>query len=382
MAFPTAEAGTLSTQGAAPPRARPDGLAATDAMMARTEADLEAAIRAQVAQAPAVTRTPQRKTVTLNVITLSAGGQYGAFGAGFLRGWTGNGRPAQFDLVTGVSAGATLAPVAFAGPAFDPLLDYYDGLGADGIFVRRPTLAILGAPSIADPRPLRRFLRTALSPALLRAIANGHGQNRRLLIAATNIDNGAGQVFDLGQAADKARANTCLTEAILASAAIPALFPPRHINGALYADGGIRQHVFLQTLDEARQQIEATDNVDIKVNAYLIVNGALLPPLTQAEDSILGYAGRSVELLADEVLRDSIAEAVRFAEGRTDWTLRGVRAELPADTCAKELAETPNIGGFNACLTRALFAHGKAQATQSPIPWLSAADLRELAEAL
>ncbi|MGB3409115.1 MAG: hypothetical protein WBA67_16660, partial [Jannaschia sp.] len=69
--FPGPSLTAKSTQG-------PDGadaMEATAQMVARTGADIEAAIRAEVA------RAPTRRTVTFEVITLSAGGQYGAFGA-------------------------------------------------------------------------------------------------------------------------------------------------------------------------------------------------------------------------------------------------------------------------------------------------------------
>ena len=59
----------------------------------------------------------------LNVLELSGGGQNGAFGAGFLNGWTERGDRPQFDIVTGVSTGALLATHAFLGsPADDAAL--------------------------------------------------------------------------------------------------------------------------------------------------------------------------------------------------------------------------------------------------------------------
>jgi predicted acylesterase/phospholipase RssA len=52
----------------------------------------------------------------LNMLSLSGGGQNGAFGAGFLIGWRESGRRPQFDLVGGVSTGALLATNAFSAP--------------------------------------------------------------------------------------------------------------------------------------------------------------------------------------------------------------------------------------------------------------------------
>ena len=60
----------------------------------------------------------------LNLLTLSGGGQNGAFGAGFLIGWRESGRRPEFDVVGGVSTGALLATHAFLGtPADDAKLE-------------------------------------------------------------------------------------------------------------------------------------------------------------------------------------------------------------------------------------------------------------------
>src|SRR5688572_18599291 len=57
-----------------------------------------------------------------HVLTLSSGGAYGAYGAGFVDGWTRSGTRPEFDVVTGISTGALMAPFAFLGPEYDPHL--------------------------------------------------------------------------------------------------------------------------------------------------------------------------------------------------------------------------------------------------------------------
>jgi patatin-like phospholipase len=54
-------------------------------------------------------------------LAISGGGGNGAFGAGLITGWTGSGRPV-FKTVTGISTGALIAPFAFLGPKYDPIL--------------------------------------------------------------------------------------------------------------------------------------------------------------------------------------------------------------------------------------------------------------------
>ena len=58
----------------------------------------------------------------LNFLSISGGGDNGAFGAGLLNGWTAQGTRPNFDLVTGISTGALIAPFAFVGPEYDFVL--------------------------------------------------------------------------------------------------------------------------------------------------------------------------------------------------------------------------------------------------------------------
>jgi len=70
------------------------------------------------------TRDLERKrSRALNILSLSGGGQNGAFGPGFLVGWRESGQRPEFDMVGGVSTGALLATRAFLGtPVCKPAL--------------------------------------------------------------------------------------------------------------------------------------------------------------------------------------------------------------------------------------------------------------------
>ncbi len=52
--------------------------------------------------------------ISKSALVLSGGGQEGAFGAGLLCGWTKAGTRPNFKLVTGISVGAMIAPLAFS----------------------------------------------------------------------------------------------------------------------------------------------------------------------------------------------------------------------------------------------------------------------------
>ena len=53
------------------------------------------------------------------ILVLSGGGAAGAFGAGFLSGWSESGQRPDFKIVTGVSTGSLQATFAFLGPKYD-----------------------------------------------------------------------------------------------------------------------------------------------------------------------------------------------------------------------------------------------------------------------
>src|SRR5882762_1074377 len=72
----------------------------------------------------------------INILALSGGGAGGAFGAGAIVGLTESGKRPEFAVVTGVSAGALIAPYAFLGPTWDARLrDVYTS-GAAGHLLR------------------------------------------------------------------------------------------------------------------------------------------------------------------------------------------------------------------------------------------------------
>ena len=72
------------------------------------------------------------------VLALSGGGEDGAFGAGVLNGWSEAGGRPVFDVVTGVSTGALMAPFAFLGPFGDGTLRrLYTAYGEDDLLRAR-----------------------------------------------------------------------------------------------------------------------------------------------------------------------------------------------------------------------------------------------------
>src|SRR5581483_7422653 len=98
-------------------------------------------------------------TPVSNLLALSGGADDGAFGAGLLVGWSEHGDRPEFDLVTGISAGALIAPFAFLGRDYDGQLSgLFTSYGADQIYQFNILSGIFGGPALADSAPLASLI--------------------------------------------------------------------------------------------------------------------------------------------------------------------------------------------------------------------------------
>src|SRR5215470_12399305 len=118
--------------------------------------DLVAEFRRNLAYAPRLAESPPEDGKPIvNMLAISSGGDDGAFAAGLLVGWTRTGRRPRFEVVTGVSAGALIAPFAFLGPAYDrQLIAMWTRYGAQDLIVKKPLAALFGGSALADTGPL------------------------------------------------------------------------------------------------------------------------------------------------------------------------------------------------------------------------------------
>src|SRR6202166_3924729 len=88
-------------------------------------------------------------------LSISGGGDNGAFAAGVVAGWTASGTRPGFKVVTGISAGALIAPFAFLGPAYDGVIrTAFTSVRSEDIFHRRNLLIGLTSDGMGDSEPL------------------------------------------------------------------------------------------------------------------------------------------------------------------------------------------------------------------------------------
>lgn len=188
-----------------------------------------------------------------NLLALSGGADDGAFGAGLLVGWSAQGTRPQFDLVTGISAGALIAPFAFLGRAYDDkLAGLFTSYSADQIYQANILSGLFGGNALADSAPLASLIEHYVDPPLLRRIAEERAKGRFLLVGTTNLDAQRPVYWDMGKIAARGdrRALELFRKVLLASASIPGIFPPVLIE--VEAGGQGYQEMHVETLTSAK----------------------------------------------------------------------------------------------------------------------------------
>ena len=197
-------------------------------------------------------RDPARgQQFTIDFLVISGGGDWGAFGAGVLKGWgkaKGELARPQFDMVTGVSTGALIAPFAFLGDeqSIERIVQLYRNPYTDIATSRNALFFLPSNPSFFVLPGLERQLQATVDRAMLERLAAEQASGRVLLVNTTNIDLGDNRVWDLVAEARKALAKNDTSQlhgVMLASAGIPGIFPARGIGDYLYVDGAITGNI-------------------------------------------------------------------------------------------------------------------------------------------
>ncbi len=173
----------------------------------------------------------ERHRPVANLLAISGGAEDGAFGAGLLVGWSDTGTRPVFDLVTGVSSGALIAPFAFLGRERDgQLREIFTKYGRKDIFTYNVS-GLLEGSALADDAPLAKLIEKYVDDAFLKEIASERIKGRILLIGTTNLDTQRPVLWDMGRIAmSNNRDRVALFRKILlASASIPGVFAPVRI---------------------------------------------------------------------------------------------------------------------------------------------------------
>jgi hypothetical protein len=245
---------------------------------------------------------------TAHLLSLSGGGDNGAFGAGLLVGWAAHGGRPSFKLVTGVSTGALIAPFAFLGSEYDAgLTDVYTNIDQSKVFEKRFITAALTDDAMGDTAPLYATISRYVDERMMAKIADEYEKGRLLVIQTTDLDAGHPVLWNIGAIAKSGHpeALSLIRHIMLASASIPAAFPPVMFDvearGALYqemhVDGGAVSQAFLvpPSVDPHLAQAEA--GYHRKIVAYIIRNSRLTTEWNDVERQTLSIGERAVSTM-------------------------------------------------------------------------------------
>ena len=235
----------------------------------------------------------------IKVLELSGGGQYGAFGAGFLNGWSTAGTRPQFDLVTGISTGALLATHAFLGtPDDDRILKrLYTEIDRRDIYRGSLWRALFGGPALNRTDPMAELIAETITPEVLTRVAAEFDKNRRLFVAATNLDYKQVWIFSLGEIAKQGgpEALELYRKVLHAAASPPVVFPPVEIAGHLFGDAAVRENLLLMGLFGSGRV--AHPRISDRGEIFVIVNGAATVPPDAVSDALEPIAGDTLNTI-------------------------------------------------------------------------------------
>ena len=311
----------------------------------------------------------RRASEPLSILALSGGGADGAFGAGALVGLTRSGTRPRFSVVTGVSAGALLAPYAFLGPEWDAdLIDAYTTGRAEHLLQTRGFGLLFGS-SLYRGAPLKQLVDQYLSDAMIRAIAREAAGGRLLLVATTNVDTAEPVVWDLGAIAlnggDKAKA--LFRDILVASASVPGMFPPVIIrlqeNGDPYDEAhvdGTTTLPFFVPSALAQVSADSTQGTD-GAAVYVIVDRRLSEEPLSVRLHTRAILSRSVSAGLTHMVRTSLELTAATAR------LQGMVFQYSAIP-----ADYPNLDAFDfrTVRMRSLFQYGY-QCAQGGRLWIA-----------
>jgi len=241
-------------------------------------------------------------------LAISGGGANGAFGAGLLVGWTEAGNRPSFTIVTGISTGALIAPFAFLGPAYDmQLRDVYTTVSTEELIKVRGVLKIITGDAATSSKPMQKLIAKYYDQKMLAAIAAEFEKGRRLLIGTTNLDAERPVFWNITAiaASGDPKALGLVHKILLASASIPAAFPPVFIEveadgrryDEMHVDGGTTTQVFLFPADLDWRVFADKLKVIGKTRVYVIRNSFFQPQWQAVKPRLVPIAMRSISSL-------------------------------------------------------------------------------------
>ncbi len=272
------------------------------------------------------------------MLAISGGGSGGAFSVGVLSAWSELGSRPSFDVVTGVSTGALIAPLAFLGPEYDQRLQrlYLSDQARDLVDINWKGLGVL-SPGLLRGDALRRMVNENITPDILHRIADEHRAGRRLLVMTTNLDTQRAVVWNIGAIANSGSAGALdlVRQVLVASASVPGVLPPISIKAVvegkqieeLHSDGGSSAQFF--TLPE-QLIVAQSQTKNENLHIYVIINNALIPEFAMSSERALPIMARAYAILLKTHTRQGLIALYNFTQrSGVDLDIASIEAQVP-----------------------------------------------------
>ena len=294
------------------------------------------------------------------MLSLSGGGQNGAFGAGFLNGWRESGQRPVFDFVGGVSTGSLLATHALLGTPADDLLleEMYTQITDEDIFKKRRILTILSSDSLRDTTPLSALIAKYITAETLERVAAAFvDEGRLMMVGTTNIDYGQTWIWNMSMIAKDGNLDL-YRKVLLASASFPIIFPPVEIDGHLFVDGAARSNVIVIGMggsDQPSKPLYGPGNV------YIISNGKFQHAPHALQRALGSVAGTTIGVMMDQSMQTALTRSFFGA------SFLGYEFKMIAIPDEVQIGKDPLA--FDPVQMQSAFDAGQALVKQ-PDPWL------------
>jgi len=261
----------------------------------------------------------------VEILALSGGGGDGAFGAGLLKGWSSRADRPEFEVVTGVSAGAIIAPFAFLGSDYDDELEeIWTHYRTSQIVTAQILPGLLGGSALADSQPMADLIAQYVDKKLLRRVAQEYMRGRILLIGTTNLDAQRPVVWNMGEIARSRHPHALelFRKVILASAAIPGAFPPVEIPvqvgteqfTEMHVDGGTTREIFVSPVQAPFRAFDALYPKPPTRQLFLVTNMKVTPEQDVVKAQTIPIAARAISTLIKSQSQGQVYRIYRMAK--------------------------------------------------------------------
>lgn len=265
------------------------------------------------------------RIIDVNLLIITGGGADGAYGAGLLNGMTDGKNRLDFEVVTGVSTGALIAPFAFLGPEYDSVIkDLYTKSSTKDIIQQKSALVGLFSNALSSSKPLQELIARNITMEFMEKVAHEYKIGRRLFVGTTNLDAQRPVIWNMGEIAthNNTAALELFRKVLLASASIPAAFPSVKFeveaNGKmfeeLHVDGGVTNNAFFLPIRVGLGEYLKELGLRVRPTMYVLRNSSSEPAWNPVENKTLTIAKRSIDTLVKSATTGDLHKLYTFTQ--------------------------------------------------------------------